>query len=105
MLNRFDVDRRQIVLHAEGEICENKAALLHSPIFGRFVALYCESLQEHRSPLIEPFTRGGVTAHDGERSSTCSETWLKNPSPSWPSVFRNGHGLHSLNTVPISTHS
>jgi len=55
MLNRFDVEGRQIVLHAEGEICESKAALLRSPIFARLVSLYCDSLLAHESRLIEPF--------------------------------------------------
>ena len=58
MLNRFDVERRQIVLHAEGEICESKVALLQSPIFARFVSIYCDSLYSHRSQLIEPFMTG-----------------------------------------------
>jgi len=58
MLNRFDVERRQIVLHAEGEICESKSALLESAIFARFVSLYCDSLYSHRSQLIEPFMTG-----------------------------------------------
>ena len=58
MLNRFDVERRQIVLHAEGEICESKAALLQSPIFARFVTLYCDSLWSHRTQVIEPFMTG-----------------------------------------------
>ena len=105
MLNRFDVDRRQIVLHAEGEICENKAALLHSPIFARVVHLYCESLLEHQSRLIEPFLPRG----EGRRGWGAVVELLQSLAdhapgavapqfPQWPWLAQAGSraGLHAF---------
>jgi hypothetical protein len=55
VLRRCDFAERQIVLHAEGEICLDSRELLRSSVFQRVVSTYCEHLRDHGSSLIEPF--------------------------------------------------
>lgn len=67
MLRRCDFEERQIVLHAEGEICLDSRELLRSSIFQRVVSAYCEHLCDRGSGLVEPFVSeaaGGVRWKD-----------------------------------------
>jgi len=52
---RFDLLGRQVILHTEGLICSSPREMLGSSVFRRIVSLYCDSLQDRQSPLIEPF--------------------------------------------------
>lgn len=52
---RFDLLGRQVILHTEGLICSSPREMLGSSVFRRIVSLYCDSLRERQSPLIEPF--------------------------------------------------
>ncbi len=55
MLTRCDIEERQIVLHAAGEICHDTRELLRSSMFRRVVSAYCDHLCERQSQLIKPF--------------------------------------------------
>ena len=64
MPNRYDVTRKQVVLHTNNPPCGSVRELLASDEFARMVGLYCNQLKSHESPLLEPF-RAWVGRADG----------------------------------------
>lgn len=55
MPNRYDVMQKQVVLHTNNPPCGSVRELLASDEFAQMVAFYCNQLQTHESPLLEPF--------------------------------------------------
>ncbi|MBN1857372.1 MAG: phosphoenolpyruvate carboxykinase [Dehalococcoidia bacterium] len=63
MMNRCTIEKQQVVLHTEGQLCQDKQELLGSRVFERIVAGYCDRLSERRSPLFESIME---VCHAGE---------------------------------------
>ncbi|MBN1489076.1 MAG: phosphoenolpyruvate carboxykinase [Phycisphaerae bacterium] len=53
LIKRFEIEREQLVIHTEGQICASKRELTHSEIFYRVICLYVTQLCKHRSPLLD----------------------------------------------------
>lgn len=60
MPNRFDIIAKQVVLHTNSVLCGTVRELLASDEFARIVAMYCEQLHMHDSPLLTPFRHLGT---------------------------------------------
>ena len=54
MVKRCTIEKQQVVLHTERQICYDKRELLSSHVFKRIVAEYCDGLCERESPVVEP---------------------------------------------------
>jgi hypothetical protein len=52
---RFDIENNQVILHTQGAICTTANDLVHSDVFVRVVANFCDALHAQDSPLIQPF--------------------------------------------------
>jgi hypothetical protein len=56
-LKSFEREGKQLILHTEGTICTTAREVLQTEVFQRVVSLFCETLWEQGSPLLEPFLR------------------------------------------------
>jgi hypothetical protein len=63
-LKSFEREGRQLVLHTEGSICTSGREILQTEVFQRVVSLFCETLWEQNSPLLEPMLRLGASGRD-----------------------------------------
>ncbi len=61
-IKRFELEREQLIIHAQGEICSSRRELVHSSVFERIVGMYVRKLQAVDSPLLEMI--GGDTGTD-----------------------------------------
>lgn len=66
-LKNFEREGKQLILHTEGTICITGREVLQSEVFQRVVSLYCETLWEQGSLLLEPFLRAGESGRNWTR--------------------------------------
>ncbi len=53
---RLEQEGKQLILHTEGAVCTTARDLMHSEVFEKVVALYCDELRRHESPFLDLFS-------------------------------------------------
>ncbi|MDQ7783109.1 MAG: hypothetical protein RDU20_09530 [Desulfomonilaceae bacterium] len=66
-LKSFEREGKQLILHTEGTICTTGREVLQAEVFQRVVSLFCETLWEQGSPLLQPFVRIGESGRNWTR--------------------------------------
>lgn len=52
-IKRFDLEKEQVIVHVQGDICSSARDLTHSSVFERIVQMYVRKLRNQDSPLLE----------------------------------------------------
>jgi hypothetical protein len=65
-IKRFELEKTQLVIHTEGQICASKRELTHSDMFFRVIRLYVKHLHAKHSPLLDTLEL------TGEEGAACS---------------------------------
>lgn len=97
-LKSFEREGNQLILHTQGKICTTGRELLETEVFQRVVSLFCETLWEQGSPLLEPFPRVGESGRDWIRVVNLLRSLAETPLEQVASILPGAEEIrHSAN--------
>ncbi|MEW6139013.1 MAG: phosphoenolpyruvate carboxykinase [Thermodesulfobacteriota bacterium] len=92
-LKSFEREGKQLILHTEGTICTSGREVLQAEVFQRVVSLFCETLWEQGSPLLEPFLRMSESGRSWTRVVNLLRSLAETPLAQVASILPGADGF------------